>query len=379
MTDLADTPIPLDLYDPVELLSFIPYQFGFHLTESIVLLTARGGDGEKRLGFLARMDIDALLEPSLSRRTRTSIRERLDSQVTSEGFVVLYDEPLFAALSPGMALDQRREGRATRLINEIARWFDDDRFDPQRTYIVSGERWRCLACAVPGHCAGGGHRTSALAHSTIAAWMVLNGRQIAPSREQLVVLPERPPPGSITDPVQRELNHIPNRGGRAPSFAWERMTTRRWTRALEAVSQESQPGRGPLRPPELCLLALSLHTISIRDNVIYAACTGSKIPMIGTDAHFTRLFRHSGPPPLTQIFRYLDLLREAARHCPPAARAPVLTTWAWCNWWVGNGAEANILVKRAQETDPAYTLGQTLGSVLGRNLLPPWLGAAMTG
>ena len=379
MTDLTDTPIPLDLYDPVELLSFVPYQFGFHLTDSFVILTSRREQGKKRLGFLARVDTSVLLEPNLARRTRTSMRERLDAQATREGFLILYDEHLFDALSSGPRGDTRQEGRVTRLLTEIARWFDDSRFDPERTYIVSRERWRCLACAVPGHCASNGQPASVLAHSTIAAWMVLNGRQVAPSRDHLIVLPDAPPAGSVTEPVRRELNQIHRRMGRAPSFAWERMTMRKWTRALEVLARaERAEGDAsvPLRPPELSLLGLSLHTTTIRDNVIYAACTGAAIPMVGTDAHFTRLFDRSGPPPSAHIYRYLDLLHAAARHCPSGARAPVLTTWAWCNWWVGNGAEANILVDLARETDPDYSLAQTLASVLHRNLLPPWMAAA---
>ena len=372
MTDLADTPIPLDLNDPVELLSFVPYQFGFHLADSFVLLTSRRERGKKQLGLLARLDTAALLEPGLAQRTRTSMRERLDAQLTCEGFLILYDEHLFASLTPGPPGDPRHEGRVAQLLTEVARWFDDERFDPERTYIVSRERWRCLACAVPGHCGSTGHPASVLAHSTIAAWMVLNGRQVAPSREHLIVLPDEPPAGALTERVRRELNQIRRRGGRAPSFAWERTTARKWMRALEA-SARAESGGVSLRPPELSLLGLSLHTTTIRDNVIYAACTGSAIPTLSTDAHFARLFRRPGPPPPAHIYRYLDLLHDAARHCPPGARAPVLTTWAWCNWWAGNGAEANILVDLAREADPDYSLAHTLDTVLSQNLLPPWM------
>src|SRR5699024_11887121 len=148
---------------------------------------------------------------------------------------------------------------------------------PERAYTVCRERSRCPACAVPGHCGSSGHPVSVLAHSTSAAWMVLAGRQAAPSREHLIVLPDAPPEGALTERVRRELDQIHRRRGRAPSFAWERMTVRKWTRALEASTRADTGGLAP-RPPSPRLRARARHAPPARDNVLYAACTGRAIP-----------------------------------------------------------------------------------------------------
>src|SRR5699024_9156259 len=115
MTDLADTPIPLDLDDPVELLSFVPYQFGFHLADSFVILTSRREAGAKQLGVPARVATAARLEPGLAQHGRASVRAGPAAELTRAGLLFPRDEQLSAALTPRPPGGSRNEGRGARL------------------------------------------------------------------------------------------------------------------------------------------------------------------------------------------------------------------------------------------------------------------------
>lgn len=370
MTDLANVPVPLDLYDPVELLSFVPYRFSFEPHESVVFLTARRQGGEVTLGVFARFDIDSLIEPRGEADAHRRMAARLHLQQTCEGFMVVYSDDLFAAVDSERLPAPAVEHRAVRLSQMLTRWFDVVHFAPSRTYVVSADAWRCLACPEPHHCPPGGHPRSALAHTTVAAWMVLKGRRVAPRREDLIVLPPDPPPNAIDQRVATEIDHLHRHPFKGRPRAWRKVMTRRWASALDANRRPVE-----LSAPDLCLLALSLHSVSIRDNVIYAICTGKEIPQPhdGRDSHFSEMFR-SGPPAQGQETQNaLEVLEEAAGHCPRALRVPILTTWAWCHWWNGNGAQANILVDLAREQDPFYSLAETLDEVLFHDLSPPWV------
>src|SRR5690606_34209142 len=77
MTSFADdaAPIMLRLHEPAELLSFIPYRFGFHPEESFVMVSVRGPQPE--LGFCARVDLGDWADPEAAAQIVTSLADQL--------------------------------------------------------------------------------------------------------------------------------------------------------------------------------------------------------------------------------------------------------------------------------------------------------------
>lgn len=368
MTDITDGRIPLHIDEPVELLSFVPYQLHFKPAESVVVITSRSVGHTHELGVISRMDIPDFVDPTASAMFQHALVKNPRFDPESDGYLVVYSEAFRASLDTDHR-GQADDDRLHALGLELAHWYDQAPFTPRRTYIVGTRMWRCLTCAHPGHCPPRGHPLESLDDTRTAAHMVLQGRTFAQSRDDLVRVPPGPHLDDLPPTVQREA-----RLARATSRRRDSWRYRMWRMWQETIAAESgTSGAGPHDDGRLALLALSLHHIPLRDNVIYALCTGETMPFParGADDHFAVMFS-GGPPPPPQFDRYLDLLQRMVGACPSPQRAPALGVWAWCNWWVGNGAEANIITDMAREVDQEYSLGHTLEMVLAAGLIPPW-------
>lgn len=367
MTDITDGPVPMDLRDPAELLSFVPYEFNFQPQDSLVIVSVtQDGDGY-RLGHSARISLDHLVHPREGGDLRRHVVAVLEQRGITGGFLIIYNQPLFALLAETVESDTTAE-EAVILAQHLITWFDHEYFHPERTFVVGEEAWRCLSCRVDGHCPPDGRRRSELKYTAVAASMVARGEQYRESREDLVRLPRTVPPGTLTAPVRALVRTI-RRGKRRllPSEEWLVDSTRLWNEFLLGP----HPSVGP---EHKAMLALSLHSLRIRDNVIYAMCTGLPVPdPTGGDDHFTSMFKGAGTPRDGMLIRARETFQDLAEHCPADLREPVLSVWAWCAWWAGQTVEAKVLVEMALGTRADYSLALTLRSVTSTGALPPWL------
>lgn len=368
MTDLTDGPVPMDLRDPAELLSFVPYEFNFQPRDSLVVVSLTGETGSCELGHSARVDLDRLAHPVEGREVQRHMLLSLEREGIVGGFLIIYSEALFRLLSSPMSPAPPEGDDAVALAQHLITWFDYEYFHPERTFIVGKDHWRCLSCAVPEHCPNEGRSTAELKYTAVATAMVLRGQRYLDRREDLVRLPAVLPPGTLDARVKAAIHSVRRRGRRlSPSHRWLADFTDRWNEYLCGSDAN-------LAPPDLAVLALSLYSVRIRDNVIYAICTGSRVPAHGNDdSHFADLFEGTAAPDAEDLERAKTRLRELASHCPPDFREPVLSVWAWCAWWGGKGAEAATLLGMALDLAPSYSLANTLQAVMHAVAGPPWM------
>lgn len=367
MTDITDGPVPMDLRDPAELLSFVPYEFTFQPQDSLVIVSVTEDGDEHQLGQSARISLEGLTRSMEGRDLQRRVISALRNRGLAAGFLIVYNQPFFELLASPTRSDAVGEEETVMLAQHIMTWFDYDYFHPERTFVVGDEAWRCLTCATPDHCPPGGRMRSELKYTAVAASMVVRGEHFRDRREDLVLLPDSVPPGTLTTPVQALMRSIQRRRRRIlPTAQWLVDSTKRWNDFL--FDSDHRP-----EPAAKAMLALSLYSVKIRDNVIFGICTNNPVPdPIGGDDHFSTMFKGVEAPREEQLQRAKGKLHDLASHCPPDLREPILSVWAWCAWWGGYGAEAGVLIDLALETMPDYSLALTLRSVANTGALPPW-------
>ena len=72
------------------------------------------------------------------------------------------------------------------------------------------------------------------------------------------------------------------------------------------------------------------------------------------------------------VRRGARLLAAVARRAPAGDRAAPLASLAWLSWWSGDGVRARLLVARALEDDPAYSLALLVATLVDHSVPPPW-------
>lgn len=378
MTDLTSNPVPIDPYDPVDLLSFIPYEFGYQPHDSLVAVTIRGAPTNPTFGLFGRLGVIPTEDPEASAARRAGFLANLHRQRTVDGYIVVYSEPFFAEIARGGGVADSHQGEVQAIFTELAHLYDYPAFTPRQTLVVGTSRWRCFTCPAPGHCPERGHPTADLSHTRISLEMVVQGRTYAPNRESLVTIPTYIPAPRAALEVADTFDRVRHGPQGLGSDRWKDRVGRRWQRAIDMILTGADPSRLPAE--ELSVLGMSLASIPVRDNVIYSLCTQRPLPDVRTESerHFAQMFTDEERPEPAVSAAGIELLKMAVKHCPPQFRAPALAVWGWCHWWNGHGTEADILVDHALGVDPHYSLARTLETVLAANLLPPWLKAQFT-
>lgn len=382
MTDIERGTPKLDVTDPAELLSYIPYHLGFQPQDSFVFLTVRkdADDGHPLgLGVVTRGDIASFGDSHTGPCLRNHIQGQLEHQGEQDVYVAVYHDAFFSSFGTSPVIPESAGPEVAKIAGELRWWLGHSGFSPARTYLVSNTAWRCLMCAFAGHCSRVGHRREDLSVTRIAASMVLKGRQVARSRDELVPPLDGASTETVSARVHEEASWLADHGPVARSVGWQSVMATRWSGAISRARRPVDPGQQREETPEeLAQLALGLHSLAVRDSVIHAVCMEEDVldPQQVSDERFARMFDPSEVTVPIRIQGCLDLFAEVARFCPPEGRAPILAVWAWCHWWIGEGAKAAVLLERVRAVDPDYSLGETLASVLHARLRPPWITAA---
>lgn len=361
MTDLSDAPIPINFDRPQDVLSFLPYRFGYHLDDCLVLLSLVHRAGETRLGPVTKLPLFRLaeLEAAVGRHSDSATSHGAPHLAT----VVVYSEALLASLIGTEGADAG-EPRTTEVYAALARLYDDPSFSRERTYVVGRDAWRCFSCAHPGQCPETGRTVADLAGTTVAAGMVLKGHTIMSRQAKETLLPPPAVPGKGRG--GGSLAHVAMRGRGRRGDDWSEEAILRWGQVLARLER-------PVGATTLTHLSLSLHWVGLRDNVIYSLCTEEQLrPVTDSQEHFTQMFHYAQVPDLERMNRVTTLLRRVTAACPAGYRAPALSVWAWCCWWAGRRAQTDILTDHALHEDGSYSLALILSNLVANAVQPPW-------
>lgn len=92
------------------------------------------------------------------------------------------------------------------------------------------------------------------------------------------------------------------------------------------------------------------------------------------DAHAAELILGHRPRPSTaRVEAAMTLLTTLISRADDRHRVAPLCMLAWLNWALGRGSVAGIRIDEARSIDPAYSMGQLLGTLFSSGVLPEWL------
>jgi hypothetical protein len=160
----------------------------------------------------------------------------------------------------------------------------------------------------------------------------------------------------------------------------------RWNDALG-------PGLGTGLPSDArCVrLAWSLRDAVVRDCVLMmcawgleagvgalqttmAGCDDSQLAEPDGSLFDTILGVGARSPAPTALRNAIDLLRRVVSCVPASITAPPLTILAWLEWSRGRGTVAGTYLDQALQVDPDYQLARLFRHLVGRAVMPEWLG-----
>lgn len=356
--------------DPVEMLSYIPYQLGFMPHESVVLQALRP---DKRLGVVARLDLRAAGDEQHGREAVAELVAQLRRDGASDAIVALYTE------HPRGSLAECQDVSATlHHLRQECHWAD-----APGPWVVSETTFG--AWGMSRQCAPADGITSELQATNVAATMVLYGRSVLPSRNDLTRLP------TVAQHAQQQARRaaVLARGGRnsarnkpARLRSWRSGEISRWQRLYaEAVN-------GDLPAAELGRMLVGLEDGAVRDDIIAAivssataggyAAPGASTPAGASgrqqrDWAMEQVFTTGGRRPDDASARRAEhVLLEVAGHCLAQHRAPALVLLAWLAWWQGDGARSDLFLQATLACEPDNRLASLLRTAVVAGVPPGW-------
>lgn len=401
--------------EPRELLALIPFQLGFHPAESAVLISLRGA--RSRVGLIARVDLadlgDEVSGPPLAR----SLVGSLVADGARRVVVVIYSaEDLQRAGGDddrhghrdgdGSADTAGPAGRAVRALEDAAGYH----LEGIDCWVVGPTGYYSPQCVDPACCPPGGRPLSDLQATRVGAEMVLQGVGVAPSRDDLVVIPVAG--AAQRRAARRARDRWRARGAAAAPGAaahrWRREGLTTWRATLEdALAGGLDPQEGcaavtdlgaadpamplrlgarptaPLPAAQLGRLLAALDDVLVRDAVLLTFVAGNdrvadRLVAGESGADIGRALGAITDPTCGQrpdarrCGAARAVLEAMVGHAPRAAHAPALTLLAVLAWWAGDGARAGILVDRALDADPGYRLALLVDQALRAGMPPGW-------
>lgn len=413
-------PTTIRTSDVREVLALVPFQLGFHPTESAVLVSLRGA--RSQVGLVARVDLAHLADPDDEGHTARSVVGHLVADGARRAVAIVYTtadlqdgacwetDPAGVGREPDDDVADAGAGPVARAA-VLALWRAAlDGLGELETWVVGPHGYYALGCADPLCCPAGGRPLEDLQATRVSAQMVLEGLLVAPTRDDLVRLP-------MTTPAQRKAARRAAERWRARgATAAPGAAAHRWRReglALwrEAVGTVLGPDRGrpdDARPdgagtalavlrdapvvfgerstlPEATVtgrLLAALEDVLVRDAVLVSFVGDERVadrlvagetgPAIGQAlAAITDPVRGRRPDP-GRAAAARAVLEHAVAHTTRGRHAPALTLLAVLAWWEGDGARAGLLVDRALAADPGHRLAVLVDQALRAGMPPGW-------
>ena len=373
-----DTPT-LRVTEPREMLSLVPYQLGFHPTESVVAVSLRPPRG--RVGLAVRVDLTDLAEPTHGPQLARDVAALLDGDGAERVVLVVYTH------------DDPRQGPDSVVADAVEHFREaaEAPFGDVPVWAVTSTGYLSLDCD-DACCPPGGRPLSDLASTQVSAQMVLAGSTVAGCREDIARI------RSAGAESRRSVARVRRRwqargllardGGAAAAERWRADSVAAWRRAVD--EQLDRPG-GPAAAA-LGRLEAGLADARVRDAVLVALvpgqgdlperCVRGERPSREDDAALGRalglvvdpLDGVPAPPAATRVHE--AVLESVVAHGEHGRQAAALTLLAMLAWWRGDGARAAILLQRVLEDDGGYRLALLLAEALSAAVPPGWVVAA---
>lgn len=366
------------LREPRELLAWIPCQLGFHPRDSLVAVSLRGAAGV--VGLVVRTDLEEFADPVDGHRVARSLMAHVCGDGGTRVVVVAYSarvprDVLSGAGGVGHALSLAlRAGRD--LVGPSVGWVVGP--DGYFAWPEEGSEVRVMPARD-------------LESTVVRARMAWEGAVVAPSREQVVVLPVVPAERRRSARLAMLRRDAARRSALAGGGIrdWRTVGVAEWRQAMRGAAGDVWPSA-----PACGRLAAGLEDVAVRDAVLLSvlpAPTRSGQRRAGgargpeTD--------ETGPSPEEAVRRAVAavvdprhavrpdpavlgpaeaLLSVVAAHLPASRRAPACAVLALLAWWRGDGVRAAVLVERATAADAGHSLATLVGRAVRSGLGPGW-------
>lgn len=316
---------------PAEILAAIRYRLGFTPDESLAVV---GIDATDTLALIARVDVDATRSPG----ALAPIARALTDAHAVALIVVAYTTGQVGARA---ALD-----RAILNNPELLAW-------PTRRVWASPARYRALddpqAPVRP---------IDDLDATAVAAAMTANGIAPAHSRADLA----------------RAFDPAPTAALRAAAHARDEWITAHTDNKspdeVTATFAAWQAARTAPRPERYGRLAASLTNKTARDALLALIITGKRPTGEGD---VVAALATSPDGRTDDVRAAIDTLTATAAHNSGTYAAASLALAAFLQWWLGNGAIANVYNDAALDHDPTHRLAILTREALDAGMPPTWL------
>jgi hypothetical protein len=360
--------------DPLDLVTVLPYQLGYHPSDSLALVGLRG----RRLEVVQRVDLPSRPDARKAEATEAAA-EIMASNLVDAGcataIVIRYESHAGQGAPAGAVLAQRlREGGIDVVDHLVVR--------AGRVYFPECQR----GCHPPD-----GVPLPADADVAAVAEFVALGANPLPSRDWLAerVAPSAGPTATrVRAAAARLARRSHNQTLRASAMAdWARLFR------VGATAWEGPPTSAAAA----ARMAVSLRDIPLRDLLTGWLCPGT-LSLEALDPELVALARahlpafesrwRAGdrePPQLLaepggggldeagvayEVAVIVERLCWLARECPEQLAPGVLTVLASYAWFHGDGALASVALDRALAIDPAYRLALLLEQMVSLAIRP---------
>lgn len=354
---------PIRLAGPADVLAVLPYQLGYHPSDSLVLCALRGG----RLGMIERIDLPPPehVEEACSSVVAPMVREDPDGVL-----LVGYETAAGASMLMSDAVREALGECGIRVVDRM---------------VVRDGSWSAPDCG-SGCCPTA--EDPQPVPTDVPALADFVALEVAPlqGRGDLAALVRAD--GALVPDVAallaaRDVDgcdaELRGRGHRAAAVhRLRRLAT--WALVLD-VGVDARPVEY-LTAEDVADLVDSLLDVGLRDAVIAWLCPGT-LPMELLPDDLADAVAVSLPAPVwadrgdgdsrgvVAGRRLLARLQWVARAVPDDVAAPVLTVLANYAWWLGDGALTRVALDRALAHDPGYRLARLLERMVDLGLRSP--------
>lgn len=398
--------------EPRELLALIPYQLGFKPTDSAVVVSVRAD--RSRVGLIARVDLADIAHAERGPELAQALIGHLAADGAHQGIVVLYTDE---DMQTGDALGRCVRSRGTDVLNHLQDAADHLLGDLE-CWVVASSGYYAIGCRDRSCCPVGGRPLSDLQGTQIGAQMVLEGVQVACTRDDLVRIPGVN--AAAHKSARRARDRWCARGMAAQDtsdvYRWRRDGLELWREAFDRArtglaenpsdldGSDSGPvrkngrvgvvpvrfGPCPWEPPGSAVagrLLAALQDVLVRDAIVLTLVPGADRVAdrviagdCGADVEMAlRVITDpvkGRAPDRERTAAARTVLEYVVAHAGREGHAPGLTLLGVLAWWEGDGARAGMLVERALAADPGHRMAVLLEDALRAGMPPGWVRAS---